>query len=132
MKRRIGKFATFLFLVLFLTNCSRYPSGSLVFVTNERDGTISVIDSQTDKVIDTIFTGARPRGIRMSADGKNAYIALSTPIKKPPKPEDNRIVVLDTTSGAITKSINVGSDPEQLAVSEDQSLLYVSNEDAGT
>ena len=61
--------------LILLTGCSRYPKGELVFVTNERDGTISVIDSATDKVIDTIMTGNRPRGIRMGSDGKFAYIA---------------------------------------------------------
>jgi len=132
MKRQIKRLAIFFLILVFPAGCSRLPSGTLIFVTNERGGTISVIDSKTDKVIETLYTGGRARGIRISADGKNAYIALSTPMKKEPKPEDNKILILETKNGAITKSVNVGSDPEQLAVSNDQTLIYVSNEDAGT
>src|SRR5215203_2567011 len=92
-------------LAVSLAGCSRYPAAPLVFVTNERDGTISVIDASSDKVIDTIFCGSRPRGIRLSADGKNAYVALSAPANRQPKAEDNKIIVLDTSSGKITKTI---------------------------
>ena len=126
------KFCLPIIFLIFCAACSRYPAGTLVFITNERNGTISVIDAEKDRVIDTIFTGARPRGIRISADGARAYVALSSPMNAQPKPEDNRIVVLDTKTGKIVKSINVGTDPEQLAVNADQTLLYVSNEDAGT
>src|SRR4051794_6794455 len=93
-------FLKFILFSLFvsLAGCSVYPTGTLVFVTNERNGTISVIDAKNDKIIDTIFCGARPRGIRISADGKNAYVALSAPPNKGAKPEDNRIIVLDTST----------------------------------
>ena len=39
-------------VVVFLTlaSCTRKPSGPLAFVTNERDGTITVIDTGTDRV----------------------------------------------------------------------------------
>ena len=90
------------------------------------------IDAKTDKVIDTMFFGARPRGIKISADGKNAYVAFSAPMNKKPKPGDEGITVINTRNGRVVKSINVGSDPEQLEINSNQTLLYVSNEDAGT
>ena len=117
---------------LSFTACAKYPSGTLVFVTNERDGTISVIDAAADKVIDTIMTGGRPRGIRISANNKHAYVAVSTPLNTKPKPGDDRVCVYDTSSGALIRTIQVGVDPEQLAIDQDERRLYVSNEDTGT
>ena len=44
------KFILLAGLALSIAGCSGYPSGTLVFITNERAGTISVIDAATDKV----------------------------------------------------------------------------------
>ena len=57
----------FLF-ALTLAGCSRGSSGPLAFVTNERDGTITVIDTGADRVYSTIKVGGRLRGIRLNPD----------------------------------------------------------------
>ncbi|HEV7904388.1 MAG TPA: beta-propeller fold lactonase family protein, partial [Pyrinomonadaceae bacterium] len=113
--------------------CSRQPAGTLAYVSNERDGTITVIDTKTDKVVSTIQLGAvRARGLRLSPDGKILYVALSTPSGKLYEDADNRIAAIDTASGRVTSKYEVGRDPEQLAVGNGGKLLYASNEDAGT
>src|SRR4051812_6638762 len=57
-----------------------------VLVTNERSGDVTVIDADSNQVIATIPVGKRPRGIRVSPDGKRAYVAVSgTPISGPPE-----------------------------------------------
>jgi PQQ-dependent catabolism-associated beta-propeller protein len=128
------KFGTGIFLLcaLFLASCSRYPSSTLIFITNERSGTITVIDSTTDKIIDTIPVGGRPRGIRIGGSGRFAYVAVSAPFKDQTAKGFDRVIVLDTSTGKIHKSIDVGADPEQLAVDPDERHVYVSNEDDGT
>jgi YVTN family beta-propeller protein len=65
---KIIGFLPFLIFVLLAGCSSKYPD-SLAFITNERDGTIYVIDLKNDQVIDKIFVGARPRGIRVTKDG---------------------------------------------------------------
>ena len=40
----------------------------LVYVSNEKDDTVSIIDTETNEVIDTIDVGERPRGITFSKD----------------------------------------------------------------
>src|SRR5215207_5176180 len=127
------RFSYVVIIAIFcFASCGGYPSGTTVFVTNERDGTISVIDAGTDKVVDTIQTGGRPRGIKISADGKFAYVAVSAPFNDQKAQGFDKIMVIDTSNGSIKKSIEVGTDPEQLAVDPRQRLLYVSNEDNGT
>jgi YVTN family beta-propeller protein len=49
----------------------------MAFVTNEREGSVTVIDTVNDEAVRTLTIGARPRGIRASADRKTVYVALS-------------------------------------------------------
>src|SRR5688572_26455834 len=49
--------------------------GPKLFVSNEIDGTVSVIDTATLQVMQSIAVGKRPRGIRGSPDGKTVYVA---------------------------------------------------------
>src|SRR5690606_39229664 len=48
-----------------------------VLVTNERSGDLSVIDGATREVLATLPLGKRPRGLKISPDGKLLYVALS-------------------------------------------------------
>ena len=120
-----------------------------VCVTNERSGTMTVIDGDTWRVWTTIPLGKRPRGIHAAPDGRSLYVALSgSPIAAPPPagkqearggrplpPPDREadgVGVVEVGRRAMVRMIRVGTDPEEFAFSPDGSLLYVSNEDAGT
>ena len=84
-------------LLVFSTGCSpsKKPtpaasetmtesSGPRIYVTNEVSGDMTVIDSGTYKVLETIPLGKRPRGIHASPDHKTIYVALSgSPIAGP-------------------------------------------------
>ena len=63
-------------LVLASTAAWAEPSHR-AFVTNEKDNTVSVIDTKTNEVINTINIGERPRGIGLSPDQKQLYVAIS-------------------------------------------------------
>ncbi|HEX8720021.1 MAG TPA: beta-propeller fold lactonase family protein [Pyrinomonadaceae bacterium] len=112
--------------------CGARPRGPLAYVTNERDGTVSVIDTATDRVVETWEIGGRLRGVRVSADGRTVYVASSTPSGKNYDPRENHVAAIDADTGRVLKTYEVGTDPEQLAVLPDGSRLYASNEDAGT
>jgi YVTN family beta-propeller protein len=113
-----------------------------VYVTNEISGDLSVIDPATDRAIATLPLGKRPRGVRVSADGAQLYIALSgSPISPPgtdastlPPPDRSAdgigIVTLDPL--ALRNILRGPQDPEQTSVSRDGSRLYIANEDKGT
>jgi YVTN family beta-propeller protein len=112
-----------------------------VLVTNERSGTLSVIDGASRKVTATVALGKRPRGLKTSPDGKLLYVALSgSPIAGPgvdesklPPPDKGAdgIGVVDLSTLKLVKVLRGVSDPEQLAVSRDGKRLYVASEDTG-
>ncbi len=93
-----------------------------LFVTNEADNSISVIDSRTGKLEKTIEIGGKPRGIGFSPDRSLVYVALG---------DANAIGVIDTQSLEIVKRISAGSDPEAFAVHPKSGYIYLSNEDEG-
>src|SRR5689334_3073500 len=104
---------------------SAAPALGRLFVTNESGGDISGVDVGARKVIATIPVGKRPRGIRLSPDGKTLYVALSGSPMAPPgvdektlPPPDKKADGIGVVSVADLKLLNVlpaGSDPEQTA-----------------
>jgi PQQ-dependent catabolism-associated beta-propeller protein len=115
-----------------ISACAAKPRGPLAYVTNERDGTVTIIDTSGDRVVETWRIGGRLRGVRLSADGRTVYVAASTPSGKNYDARENHVAAIDTGSGEVVETYEVGTDPEQLAVLPDGSRLYASNEDAGT
>lgn len=90
-----------------------------VYVSNEKDNTISVIDGESLEVIDTISVGQRPRGIVLSADNNFLYMCTS---------DDDHIEVLDLKAGKVTHTLPSGPDPELMAL-DGKGRLYIANED---
>ena len=91
-----------------------------VYVSNEKDNTVSVVDSTTMAVVRTLNVGQRPRGITISKDGKFVYLCAS---------DDDTIEIIDTASAEIVGSLPSGPDPELFVLSPDGNTLYVANED---
>jgi YVTN family beta-propeller protein len=119
---------------------SAAPPSFRIFVTNETSNDLTVIDGATNQVISTIPVGKRPRGARLSPDGKFLFIALSgSPLAPPgidektlPPPDKTAdgIGVLDLATNKIVRTITGVSDPEQLAVHA-SGKIYVASEDTG-
>jgi YVTN family beta-propeller protein len=113
--------------------------GYRIYVTNERSGNLSIIDSATHEVVATVPLGKRPRGIHASPDGQTIYVALSgSPIAGPGVDEStlppadksaDGIGVFDVKTNTLLKVIKGGSDPEEFDLSKDGTHLYISNED---
>src|ERR1043165_7466707 len=104
--------------LLVIAGCTHKPAGPLAFVSNERDGTITVIDTSTDRVYSTIKVGGRLRGIRLSPDKQKIWVAISYPSNQ--SQGEDKIAELDRDGDVLAK-YEAGTDPENFA-----------NEDAGT
>ncbi|HKR62760.1 MAG TPA: hypothetical protein VJZ00_03425, partial [Thermoanaerobaculia bacterium] len=103
-----------------------------LYVTNERAGTIQLIDTTTDRVVTTFRIGNRPRGMAVSPDGTKLYVAVSWWRNGKPRSGIEGIRTLDARTLKLLREFRAGTDPECVAVSPDGKHLYLSNEDAGT
>lgn len=81
-----------------------------IFVSNEKDDTVSVVDGASLKLIKTIDIGHRPRGIIITPDNKTIVVCLG---------DDGQIAMIDANTFQVTRKLNSGSDPELLNISHD-------------
>ena len=91
-----------------------------IWISNEKDNTLSVIDTATLEVTRTIPTGERPRGIAFSHDHSRLYICAS---------DSDAVQVMDPVSGEILFDLPSGEDPEQFVLHPDDRHLWIANED---
>jgi len=108
-----------LFLMLTLLASGPAAAGE-IWVSNEKDNTISVIDEETLDVSRTIEVGERPRGITFAKDHSVLYLCAS---------DSDTIQVIDPDSGDVLHELPSGEDPEQFILHPDNRHLYVANED---
>jgi len=114
------------------TNVARVPWG-LARVNNEagggtREGSVTVIDPATGKILREIIVGLHPNEIVAGRDGKYIYVTNSN--------SDN-VSVIRTSSDEVTETINLklqpeitslfGDSPDELCLSPDGKTLYVAN-----
>lgn len=94
--------------------------GTRVWVTNKADATVSAIDTASQVVVDTISLPAdsRPHGlVRVPGDDDLLVVLEATA----------QLVRVDTGTGQVNATENLGGRPRHLAISEDGSTVYVTN-----
>jgi YVTN family beta-propeller protein len=96
------------------------PDGERVYVTNLHS--IALIDTATH-FAESVPTGDLPRHLHVSSSGKRAYVADL---------RLNRIWVLDPVDKAIIAAVDLGRNPEALALSADEELCYVADRSTPT
>lgn len=106
-------------LAVLLLSTSTLFAGE-IWVTNEKDDTLSVIDEDTLEVIRTIDVGERPRGITFSKDFSFLYVCAS---------DSDAVQVIDPETGKILHELPSGEDPEQFVLHPNNKHLYIANED---
>lgn len=92
-------------------------NGKYLYVTNTKDGTISVINTQ-NKDSRKLQVGGKPELIHHNHDRSKLYI--SNFLK-------GKIHVIDANKGEIVHEINNLDGPEEAVPNQDESLLYVVN-----
>jgi len=91
-----------------------------IWVSNEKDDTISVIDVESLEVVRTIEVGERPRGITFAIDHSVLFLCAS---------DSDAVQVIDPKTGKVLHDLPSGEDPEQFILHPDNRHLYIANED---
>ena len=93
--------------------------GSKAYVSNNVDGTVSVINIASDyENVATVTVGERPNGLEITPDSKHVLVAN----------KNDTLSVIDTNSNQVIKTINVGKEPWDVAMC--QSSLAIGNDDS--
>jgi YVTN family beta-propeller protein len=95
------------------------------YVTNETDGTVSVIDTGAapPSVTATITVGSGPFGVAVTPDGTHAYVANTGTFSV----TGTTVSVIDTATNTVGATIPVGNTPKGVAITPDGTLAYVAN-----
>jgi YVTN family beta-propeller protein len=87
------------------------PDGSRLYVTNEAEHTLDVVDLRTLKVTKQIKLSGRPNNLSIGTDGRRVYVA----IRQAPGAVD----VIDTASGTLAKTVPVQGEVHNTFVTPD-------------
>jgi YVTN family beta-propeller protein len=104
------------------------PDGSRVFVANANSDSVSIIDTKSDTVIETISTrpteklifGSSPNALAISPDGKTLYVSNGT---------NNAVAViaLDSPKSRLLGCFPTGWYPAGLVLDAKRGELYIAN-----
>jgi len=78
-----------------------------LYLSNGRAGTISVLDTHSDQLLNTIKVGTRPWGIAISPDGKYLFSANGP---------SNDVSVVDLATGKEVTRVKAGASPWGVAI----------------
>lgn len=116
-----------------------------IYVANEGDSTVSVIDIATFKPVRKIQVGRNPHNVQLSPDGKFAWVTNDGSHK----PDENthqdaakhgqttegaggEVWAIDTQTDRVVTQIGVGVHPAHVVITPDGSQAYVTNGGEGT
>jgi YVTN family beta-propeller protein len=115
------------------------PPAPLVYVSDEEGGVVVAVDPVTAAVVARIPVGKRPRGVKVSRDGKLLYVALSGSPRAGPGVDESTLPpgdraadgvgVVDLATRKLVSTLPSGQDPETFDLSPDGETLFVSNEE---
>lgn len=94
-----------------------------IYITNSAGETVSVVDPETNKVVQVIEGVELTHGIGFSPDGKRVYLTLES--HRTLADSDYLLDVVDQKTGKVIKQVTLSGRPNTLAVSKDGGKIYV-------
>ena len=98
------------------------PSNNNIYVVNNEEDTVSVIDSSTNKVVKTISIGDGPNDIEYNPFNHNMYV---------PNISENTVSVIDSTTNKVIDTVDVGHAPTVSEYNPFNNNVYVVNDLSG-
>ena len=93
------------------------PNGTLIYVPNASDGTVTVISNGT--VLNPISVGGTPTEVVFTSDGTEAYLV-----------NGNVVSVIDTANNTVSTTIPIATVATGIAISPDGANVYIAANDA--
>ncbi|MGQ9573062.1 MAG: hypothetical protein ACUVX1_12595 [Chloroflexota bacterium] len=94
------------------------PETNRIYVANEGDGTVSVIDGANATVVDTVAVGYMPWALAVNPETNRIYVVNGG---------DNSVSVIDGATDTVVATLTVGDLPKGVAVSPSTNRIYVAN-----
>ena len=94
-------------VLMLLSNACAAP---FAYITNQVTNSVSVIDTATNNVTDTVNGLSQPIGVAVTPDGTQAYVANCA---------SNSVSAINTATNKVTSDVLVGKSPYGVAVTPD-------------
>ena len=101
------------------------PDEKRIYVADYGSNTVSVIDTSTNIVIDTVNVGSYPVRLAFNTSGTRVYVTNSATYNPG---VIGTVSVIDTSNNKVVNTITVGMKPTGVRVNSDDTLVYVTNE----
>ena len=93
------------------------PDGSRLYISNEAEKTLDIVDMKTLKVIKSVPLTAHPNNVSISKDGKRVYVAIAA--------APGAVDVIDTATMTRAKTIPVQGNAHNTYVTPDGKYVVV-------
>lgn len=114
------------------------PDGKYLVTANQRTTDVSIIDTSTGRIVRRIPIGKNPEFLRLSRDGKTAFVTYEPSAEgRPPAAgeKENRkgkkpaeVAEIDLARGTVTRRLVAGLETEGIEFTPDGKRLAVTNE----
>ena len=91
----------------------------MAYVVNGNN--VSVINTKTNTITDTVPVGANPGRIAVTPDGTKVYVVNQGTFDI----RDNSVSIIDTKTNTVADKVNVGVNPTVIAIAPDGTKVYV-------
>jgi YVTN family beta-propeller protein len=99
------------------------PDGKEIWVAHRGDGALSIIDTASDTVKQTVTTATKMANrVKFTLDGKRVLVS---------DPPSNQVLVYDAASRNLVKKIDVDAGPEGMLIAPDGKRAFVACSEAG-
>jgi YVTN family beta-propeller protein len=99
-------------------NMAVSKKGDILYVVAQDAGTLLVVDTKSQEVLNKIKVGNKPHSVVIDDEGENAYVSNQW---------SDYISVIDLGTSKVIDSLNTGNGPAGLAISSNGQYLYVVN-----
>lgn len=106
------------------------PDGSKYFVTCQHSNEVRVMETSTDRCLDSIPVGSYPVEMSVSTNSSTPYLfvtCMEDTVTFPVPGKRGTVAVINYNTNTLITSINTGMQPHGVVVDDDRGIVLVSN-----